>query len=365
MGYSSAVGRLRGLCILSVMLMHYAMLFPRPFSLSLTAFSNGYFGVTVFFVISGFLITSNIIERHGTLAKISFRDFYVRRVARVAPLLLLTVAVLSALSYSRIDFFMLPEDHSLAGMVGYVLTFRYNIFYISEDGSPVLTWAILWSLSVEEMFYLVYPIIIAVFRNERVFVFLLCLVVLAGIVERSTSVVGKYSLYEYFGCFDAIALGALTALASRRSSGSFGRLRASLVIAVGSVIVATVYVFVPVARHFVLGPDLMAVGAALVLFGSRCLPSDTARLRGADPIAFLGDCSYELYLLHMTVFGLIQAYVGAEPPVNAPLFFAAVLSLTVAASATIRRFYVEPLNRRIKRLGTGRGLYASPLQAGS
>src|SRR6202166_2732446 len=103
---------LRGLAILFVVLNHvhmrlaiagipYAANISKPLIASLIW--NGQFGVQIFFAVSGFLITSTALQRWGPLSNISVRNFYLLRIARIAPLLLALLAVLTALHYANVS----------------------------------------------------------------------------------------------------------------------------------------------------------------------------------------------------------------------------------------------------------------------
>lgn len=115
---------------------------------------NGQFGVQIFFAVSGFLITSTTLRRWGSLAQVSVRDFYLLRFARIAPLLLLLLTVLSALHLAHFSDFVVPsKTGGLGRALVAALTFHVNVLEARHGYLPG-NWDIIWSLSVEEMFYL-------------------------------------------------------------------------------------------------------------------------------------------------------------------------------------------------------------------
>ena len=169
---SSLVDALRGISILLVMLFHFDMYYHLRTSdlakslglghvIALIA-RNGYFGVTMFFVISGFLITSTSLHRYGRLRTISPFNFYWFRFARIAPCLALVLTTLVAMHFSGNPYFTLnTRDYSVFTAVVHVLTFRFNTLLI-HFGWNINQWNVFWSLSIEEIFYLCFPLCILV-----------------------------------------------------------------------------------------------------------------------------------------------------------------------------------------------------------
>ena len=133
-------------------------LFPRPIYHLL--FTNGDNGVTLFFAISGFLITLTSIRRFGSLAAMRPAIFYRIRFARIAPLLFLLLAVLSVLHLAGVDGFRIsPKVATLPQALFAALTFHINWLEASAHAYLPANWDVLWSLSVEEMFYLFFPLL--------------------------------------------------------------------------------------------------------------------------------------------------------------------------------------------------------------
>ncbi len=152
------VDLLRGLAILCVLMNHvntrlrvndvpYAEGFPEPLVHAVTG--NGQFGVQIFFAISGFLITSITLKRWGTLQNVNVRDFYLLRLARIGPLLLALLAVLSVLHFAGLqDFVVSARKGGLGRAVLAALTFHVNVLEAHRGYLPA-NWDVLWSLSVE------------------------------------------------------------------------------------------------------------------------------------------------------------------------------------------------------------------------
>ena len=139
-------------------------------------FKGGYFGVDIFFVISGFVIT-NFIYSQYCRSIFSIKDFYIRRVKRLIPNLLCCITFTLCLGY----FFLLPENYlnlskqsifsslSLANFYFYFSGVEYN-----AENPKLLPLLHTWSLSVEEQFYLLFPLFFIFFlRKKYLFKFLL------------------------------------------------------------------------------------------------------------------------------------------------------------------------------------------------
>ena len=169
---------LRGLSILAVILLHILIRFAGvhvrlgwdwPKYTRHFVFLNGGNGVTTFFAVSGFLITLTSLRRFGSLDAIRPRAFYRIRFARIMPLLLLMLLVLSALHLLRVDGYIINEKFfTLPRALFAALTFHLNWLEASRNAWLPACWTVLWSLSIEEMFYLFFPLIsLVLFRGGR------------------------------------------------------------------------------------------------------------------------------------------------------------------------------------------------------
>lgn len=350
------VDYLRGVSILIVLLIHF-MFFPETlpgFSLILKVIAGGYYGVTMFFVVSGYLIMSRTLSRYGTAGAISPREFYAMRAARIGPCLLLSLALLIALNAAGVAAF---TAHDIWTRVLYAVTFRYNLYYVSHgDQAGIMAWDVLWSLSIEEVFYLAFPLVCRSYRKALFGFILLALVVINGPWYRQDHFLyeGNAScLYTYLGDFDAIAIGCLTAIIAARHPIARGRTAAGIA-AGGAVLTFGSIIGFPIGDHFVIGPTCVAAGAGVYLFA---VHGRTARPVVPWPLAFalgilasFGILSYEIYLFHGFLVELIAAVFGSSDfqlpwPILGATFGIALLGLSWA----IHRCYAEPLGRYLRR----------------
>src|SRR3989338_1930654 len=177
---NDGIDLLRGICIISVILLHCKGNIPFdhniiPQWLFNIIFGSGYYGVIIFFVISGFLITSHCLQRWGSTQHVHVRAFYRMRFARIMPCLLLLLTVLSVLDLLHINGFIIHTT-TLPKALFSALTFHIN-YLQAKTGYLPGNWDVLWSLSVEEVFYLFFPIICLLCVKPRYFItsyFTLC-----------------------------------------------------------------------------------------------------------------------------------------------------------------------------------------------
>ena len=322
-----AIDFLRGIAILVVMLLHAriggaeysgSVIVP-PQVLNPLAY-NGVLGVCLFFVISGYLITAFALRRDGEFRRVHIARFYLFRASRILPPLLLLIAL--NLACRRLGFWGFGlEGISLRRVLASLFTFRFNLLYLA--GAMVLpAWAMLWSLSVEETFYLLFPLVARTLRVPWLIVLGLLALILQGPFYRYAH--GWTSLYSYFGCFDQLGLGCLVAIASRHWRAGAWRppIRRALQ-AAGFVLLAALLLGCDIHRapSWVFLPSAVGLAAAIFLLGS---PLDFTPDKAPDharwttlawPVCLLGFLSYELYLFYAPILLLLrrplQAWVVA------------------------------------------------------
>ncbi len=280
---------------------------------------GGFAGVDVFFVISGFLITRIIV---GDLAagKFSFAGFYARRLRRIVPALAIVLA--ACLAFGWIVLF--PDEYAslgkhVAGGAGFVangvLWDEVGYFDALAATKPLLH---LWSLGIEEQFYLAWPLLLwlgwRLRQRPRAIAGVLLVLSLASYVVLGTFYAPWTRLWE-------LLIGALLAQRTARSS--------PLACAIGLVAIATSFA-IPMHGAWLLVPTC---GTALAIAG------ETAWLA---PLAYLGRISYPLYLWHWPILAFLRILDG-EPPSLLQRGLAIAASLVLAA--VTHRFVEVPVQR--------------------
>lgn len=361
---SARIDVLRGIAILLVLLHHFNIAYRLEDTLLARAMGweavralvrNGNYGVTMFFVISGFLITSNAKRRWGALEKIRPLEFYGMRVARIVPCLLLLLVVVNLLAWAGIAIFQnrpasgAPISLWLVNLAS--LTFWMNVL-LDRYGWVNYALGVLWSLSVEEVFYLCFPILCVAMRQERrLLLFWTTLIAFAPVYRLMHQGDETGFLYAYFASFDGIAVGCCMALLAERVTLT-ARARGLLQIGTAASMVF-LYLYWPISQSNVLGVTAMSFGTAILLLGTsdRSGGETSSRMGLGRAFEWLGRRSYELYLFHLVLLGGLRTMF---PPRLADgdekmFLLSAFLILTLGVGEGIARFYSEPLNSRIRR----------------
>jgi peptidoglycan/LPS O-acetylase OafA/YrhL len=365
---NATIDLLRGIAILSVLLLHFHLAYRLtqsplrdwlPLPLLRALLVNGNYGVTMFFAISGFLITQNSLARWGSLATLNARGFYRNRLARIMPPLLLALAIIVALGLSGWRSFdnieqgqRFPPDYFLLA-AGSVLTFWHNVL-MQHAGWFNYAMNIYWSLSVEEVFYLGFPLLCLLLRKER-WVVLACLlfIVIGPLYRGMQSDDELFFECGYLACFDAIAMGVIAALAvpHLRAQLRIGpRLRVMVQVSASLVLAGAFYLGID--GHEVAGFSVVALATAVLLV----LAADerpAARWHKVWPLrglCWMGSHSYELYLFHIIALGVLRDVVsqdGLLPGYKLPLLFGFIL-VSVFVAWIVARYWSEPVNRRLR-----------------
>jgi len=359
-----ALDGLRGLAILLVLLFH--------FSIPTTNFTGlkraivhlpgaGWVGVDLFFVLSGFLITSILYDAKRTVG--FFRNFYMRRVLRIFPLYY-GVLFVAFVAVPLVRPITSATYQSLASHQFWLWAYLTN--YVQPPGGPDWVrreyvepgWSLFthfWSLAVEEQFYLVWPAIVF-FLNRRILMAICGVLMAAALAIRVGRVVAHADLqlsYYYTFCrMDALAAGALLALASRGARGMHGLMKPAkwIGLAAGAGLLG---LFVWKGESFsfkdpmvnTAGFSLLAWFFACVLLWAVVTPAASVpgRFFNFSWLKFLGKYSYGLYVLHGLLHPALDAYLPIDrlsrvlhSPVlgaAAHLFLAAGISLLAAVAS--------------------------------
>ena len=366
--YRPAVDGLRGVAVLAVLGFHaFAEYVP-----------GGFVGVDVFFVISGYLITG-IIARHLQVGVFSFIEFYARRVRRLFPALVLVLLVSVALGW----LILLPDEFRLLGKhVTAAAMFAANIafwreagyFDISAEFKPLLH---LWSLGVEEQFYLVWPILlVALWKYRTLLLTVLCASIVISLALSVTwaSTEPNAGFYLPFSRFWELGAGCLLALIQQRTLNHRSNRRPSsprpdaparrlllniMPVAGLALIGASLFVL----DHHSPFPGwralLPVVGTLLVI----ATPEEgwiQRRVLGGPVLVYVGLISYTLYLWHWPLLAFANILQAGVPP--AAVRWAILLASAVLAALTYH--LVELPVRRRKQFSVNMSLGAGAAVAG-
>ena len=325
----------------------------------------GAFGVSMFFVISGFLITRLIASNPRGLFNPDFRDFYSRRFGRIIPLLalicligIILIGFVKTQSRAFEVCFHNPQNGSFSPWTwGSIATFSFNWYKIiteSAGNASGLHWDVLWSLSIEEQFYFLYPFVLKTLGNRRNLSLFLAALVIAGPISilllrnllPHSQLLGQNS----FAGFNLIALGCLLYLVSNRFEKTLLRRKKTsfFLCLFGFFLFLDAYIHqdyrADVEGHF-LEPTLIGLGVFFFLLGG--LHLDFFESRILAPLAWPGKLSYGGYLLHVTVLFFLWPFLSGLNEFLAFFLFAAG---TFTAASISYRFYELPANYFFRRV---------------
>lgn len=337
-GFRSDINGLRAWAVMAVVFYHF----------NVPGFSGGFVGVDVFFVISGYLMTS-IVVKGLEVGHFSLLDFYAARVRRIVPALLVLCVVLLGVGY----FVVPPSDYEqLARHAIAALGFFSNNRFSSEAGyfdvASHQKWLLhTWSLSVEWQFYMLLPIVLAAVwrfwpgRTAQLIVFLLggALSFAASAVMTSQSSSGAFYLLQA-RAWEMLAGGLVFLLARRLDFEQRTKVATELL---GLVMIAlAVLVFDGGTAWPGWRAALPVLGAMMILAAHR----DRSLWTGGHVAQWLGDRSYSLYLWHWPV---VVALGFVEQEKN-PLAISAGIALTLLLGHASCRWVELPVRRHLANL---------------
>lgn len=335
LNYRREIDGLRAIAVVPVIFFHA----------SLPLFGGGFVGVDIFFVISGYLITSIIISDRDS-GQFSVAQFYERRARRILPALFIVLASSAVFSW----FLLVPGDmRDFTRGLRYVLIFYSNHYFYRNTGyfateadlQPLLH---TWSLAIEEQFYLIFPLILAVpfLRKSGALLTTLAVLLIASFA-KSQLLISSDPAAAFFGItsrFWELLVGSTLAILLRMYPAPPGS--ANFLSTMGLALIAWAIFFfdktTPFPGFSALAPT---VGAALLIAYATPL-TPVGRLLGTRFLVGLGLVSYSLYLWHQPL--LVFARFGSGATVHPLVPVGAILLSVVLAYVTWR--YVETPFRR-------------------
>ena len=352
---------LRALAVLVVIVFHAGL-----------PLSGGFVGVDVFFVISGFVITAMLMREWDRTGTVSLTAFYLRRAKRLTPALALVVAVTAVVSSLFLSPFDQQEQAAQTGLGALALVANWVIaaqtgdyFGPGADSNPLLH---TWSLSVEEQFYLAFPIALLVawragrrFRRPHLAAFaLVALVGLASLAMLRGAALGipadswTLGYYSPFNRAWEFAAGAALAVVAPHIPRS--RILGTLAGAVGVVLLVVSVTMIDGTTPFPGKWTLAPVLGATLCIAAGCLDGSNvvSRFFATRPAVQIGDWSYALYLWHWPMIVVATALFPLSA-VAAPL--AAVLCVIPAIASyrwvetPFRNLDTRPARRVVRSVG--------------
>ncbi|WP_308291293.1 acyltransferase family protein [Microbacterium ureisolvens] len=340
-GFRADIQGLRAIAVGAVLLYHAGL----PF------LPGGYVGVDVFFVISGFLITSHLLGQLESHGRLRFGDFYARRVRRILPasFVVLVLSVAAALIWYPP---LLMRDLWAAAVATALYAPNYffasaDSDYLAESSNPSL-FQHYWSLGVEEQFYLLWPALLALVwvlvRSRRALI-----AVLVGLVAASfalcvwlTFAAQPWAFFSLPSRAWELGMGGLVAVLLQRRAGIVRERWAALLGWAGIVAVAaSVFLFSSETLFPGAAAALPVVGTAAVIAAGETRRGPT-RMLSTRSMVFIGTISYSLYLVHWPAIVLPGTALPGELPLWTTLGIAVAC---VPVAWLLYRFVEDPMRR--------------------
>ncbi len=347
MTYRKDIDGLRAFAVLSVIAFHTG----------LAVFPGGYVGVDIFFVISGYIITTMICSEIKN-KKFSYLSFYKRRIARLLPSLIITLLIVASFGfyfYTNKSFDKLGKEMFFSSIGAANILFAQGVDYFAEDAAyqPLMH---LWSLGVEEQFYLIWPAFLLIaFKMSHGSVIPLTAMALVTTTIIAISVVNNdgskaYFLLQYRA--NELLIGSLTALILTKASSENVREEVKKSISYFGLVLMAAPVFLYDENTVFPGYNALfpCLGVALII----AFPNTgwVTRLLSHRTLVFVGLISYPLYLYHQPIVSFIS-YFDFKLPASALFMTVAFLSSLLAL---VTYQYVEKPIRNIARIASRKSI---------
>jgi peptidoglycan/LPS O-acetylase OafA/YrhL len=341
-----AIDALRGFSILIVMLLHRVA--PTPNLIRSTPWAvkpivNGGYGVSMFFVMSGFLISGNVLKRNGYLHKIEMEQFYAMRVGRIMPCVLLFIAVYFVLFSTNTARFVPAPPALFYDGVKSLFQLQYGSFYLTRGNVPgMIAFSPLWSLSIEETFYVFFPVVCFFLRSDRLILGLAAIFAGLGPFMRPLFP----DMYLFWGAVDLLAMGCIAAKIVFAVHNRPIYRRAAIALILAGVAGLSACFFLTSIRddsQWALSVIGLSTAALLIGVSFDSVPGGANRLLNTLllPLGFLGRMSLQLYIFHVMVRELLIPGKGGSY---------LILTLLIAGAWALERWFLEPANVRIRAM---------------
>ncbi|MBT7134682.1 MAG: acyltransferase [Polaribacter sp.] len=365
--YFSGLNALRFFAAFLVVLHHaeqvklkYGVFNLKEFSL----FNNGGLAVTFFFVLSGFLITFLLLKEHAKKNTISIRKFYIRRILRIWPLYFLlvligTIILPLILSFIDTQFELNYSFYDVFLYYVFFTPFMVNILFGGGLLEP------LWSIGVEELFYIYWAPLFKKLKKHFVVIFTLVI-----LIKLSLLLFFEYSDYRNSTShqvikilkFEAMAIGGLFSYLIYHSKKEIGKMGifskpAQIVILffillrIGFVnkLIETAPIFNQIFKTFILSDLLMMLCFVWIIINVSLNPKKIINL-DLKPLNFLGEISYGIYMYHLlvifTVIVGLKSILNSFSPITSTLLFYSLITAGILITSSLsKRFFEDPFLR--------------------
>lgn len=327
--YRYDIDGLRALAVFFVIFFHLELL------------ANGFLGVDIFFVISGYLI-AQILYNQKYNNQFLILNFYLRRIRRIFPLVLFITAIALILGV----FYMLPDDlenlaqaiiatnFSANNILMYLTTYDY--WEIKNNYKPLMH---TWSLGVEEQFYLVFPLLFVFLKKQKQYLFVLTFITICSlvllVVTKTTTIQFYFLPFRLF----ELTLGALAAIYFFNKNISIKPKYQLKIQFLWVLILVSIILFFPNCNHILKLISITFSTIAILIIGKSLNQKNNlyTKIFANKTLVFFGKISFSLYMWHQLLFAFSRYFLFEK--INAKQ--AILLVITTILFSTITYFFIE------------------------
>lgn len=335
LSYRPDIDGLRAVAVLSVLFFH----------LDIDLFKGGFVGVDIFFVISGFLITS-ILLKDIHAGRFSLAEFYERRARRILPALVIVCAV----SVGIFGVALFPDDYAelgksiAAAMLSISNIYFWSIidYFAATSDKPMLH---TWSLGVEEQFYIFFPLLlfgVSFLKDQKKQLLILVSIILTSLIFSAVAV-SKFPSFAFYmlpSRFWELGIGALLAF---KPTVHLTQKRLEILHISGfSALLASIFLFDDDMPFPGLAALLPCLGVAAIILNGNA-PTKIQTFLSKKPVVFIGLISYSLYLWHWPLIGFSRLYFGDAFTILNKVI---VIAVTVLFAVLTWKFIETPFRNR-------------------
>ena len=336
--YRPEIDGLRAVAVLSVIIFHFKK----------NLLPGGFLGVDIFFVISGYLITSLIIKEITTTKNFSFINFYIRRARRILPVMLFTILLTIITSY----FFLLPSEYkSLINSSFFAIFFTSNFYFNFLDQNywtslastkPLLN---LWSLSLEEQYYFLFPIFFFIFFNYFrrillafcIFVFIISFFIsINNSIDNSSS-----SFYLLHARIWEFIPGSIIAIYQNNIKLYLNNIYKNIFISFGIFFFFISILFYGKLNINIIYYNLLAVSGTCLLIIFLSPGNFFFKILSNKFLVFIGLISFSLYLVHYPLIVIYRSFYYQFNYANHSLFEEIIIVLLLFIISIASYFFIE------------------------
>ena len=349
--YRPEIDALRAIAVVGVVIYHAKVHF-----FNSLLFPGGYYGVDIFFIISGYLITGIIIKETDENSKFSFKKFYIRRARRILPALFFTIIISLPLAwYSLMPYSLVEYSKSILYTISFLSNFFFYITGLEYGAVSGLLKPLLhtWSLSVEEQFYIFFPILLIFFNKffkKEIFNPILIIAFISLIFSQYFYTINQ-NLNFYFlpSRIWELLFGSLIFIYQKNDSVEISNILSDILCILG-----LIFILISFNNFYEINPSpsiktlIPIIGSALIILFAK-KEAVVTKLLSNKFITSIGLVSYSLYLFHYPIFAFVRSNRLAQGLVEYSIVAIIILGLSIFSY-----FFIEKPFRNKKKFLTAR-----------